>query len=521
MADVVDYSIFKNNRFEVLTQDGFKDFKGVIKGKNYNKLIIHTYKNSLICTPKHKLMVDDNKYTFAKDLKIGDTIYNGIVIIDIIKVNNTKPVYEFLEIKDNHTYYANGFLSKQCLLIDEQAFIEPNIMKEFWSAVYPTISSSDNAKVLIASTPNGVGNLFHKLWEVSKEKGSGWGRLEVPWSNVPGKTKEWADQERMTLGDEQFQQEYECKFLESGGSNISQELYNELQKSCRKPRIEHDDGAYKIFEQPNIKDRMYCAGVDIGEGVGKCASTVCVFDITELTRIEQVATYHCTDIGPYEFARRVNEVMTHWGKPPLAVERNNTGGGIVINTLDKEYNYPNLVNFATKQGNRDYSHLKGVTSSTNTKYHGVENMFYLLKDHRRVVLHDEDYLKELNTFVSKGSGKWGKKSDSYFDDRVDAMMWALVCVHEMVVNQYFNVVRWDDNKKPILIQAMYEAFGRKDMNYLFGSEENNYGIDSVFMGDGGWGDDSEMDNIIDAGWLTPTQDADSGWASYHPAPNYS
>ena len=151
--------------------------------------------------------------------------------------------------------------------------------------------------------------------------------------------------------------------------------------------------------------RIYVAGVDIGEGVNACASTICILDVTELTHIEQVATYHCNDVGPYEFAKKVNEVMSHWGNPPLAVERNNTGGGAVITALDKEFHYPNLIHFAFKQGNLNYNAFKGITSSTNTKYHGVMNMFYWFKDQRRVKLHDINYLKELNTFVRHKNNK--------------------------------------------------------------------------------------------------------------------
>jgi hypothetical protein len=520
MADLTNYNIYKNKDFQILTDEGFKDFEGIIEGQNPIKLRM-TFSNGsiLLCTPKHKIILKDLNYKYAKDLSVGDIVYNGIIITDIEKQENDELVYDILHVHDNHRFIVNGILSHQCLICDELAFVDDGMAREFWSAILPTVSNNPNAKVLVASTPNGVGNLYHEVWETAQNPKSGWGHIKVPWYEIPGKTKEWAAQERITLGDDKFEQEYECKFLEGGDSCISEELYLQLQKRCIKPHITLYDGAYNVFVEPNVKDRIYVAGVDIGEGVGACYSTISIFDITEMTEIEQVATYSSNDVGPYEFARILNEIMGHWGKPPLAVERNNTGGGVVITRLDKDFNYPNLINFATKQGNIDRSHLKGVTSSTNTKYHGVMNLFYWLKTQKRVILRDIETLKELNTFVRHKNEKWAKKSDSHFDDRVDAMIWALIAVHEMVVSQFFTVEMWDDNKKPLLLKPLYSSTMDSSQRYAFGNENNNYGIDQILLPMGG-DNDPFIQEMNDMGWLTPEQNNQSGWSSYEPAEKY-
>jgi hypothetical protein len=516
MADLTNYKIYKNDKYQVLTQDGFKDFKGIIKGNNPLKIRIHAYKKSLICTPKHKIMINNVDWIYAEDLNNGDKIYGGITVISADRFESDDHVYEFLEVDGGHTYLVNGILSHQCLIVDEMAHIDVGIMEEFWAAVYPTISSNDKAKVLIASTPNSVGNKFHDLWEKSHIPKSGWGYARVPWFDVPGKTEEWAAQQRIDLGDDMFEQEYECKFLEGGDSCIPEDLYNELQKRCISPRVTMYDGKYKIFAEPNIKDRIYVAGVDIGEGVGACASTINIMDVTEMTAIEQVATYHSTSVGPYEFARQLNDILGHWGKPPVAIERNNSGGGVVVTRMDKDYNYPNIIHFATKQGNMSYGHLKGVTSSTNTKYHGVMNMFYWLKTQRRVILRDIDTLKELNTFVRHKNEKWAKKSDSYLDDRVDAMLWSLIAIHEMVVKQYFTILMWDDNKKPLMLKPLYHVFDSKENRYVFGGEDNNFGVDRLIMPT--FDHDPHLDEMNDIGWLLPEQAGHT--PSYEPAEKY-
>ena len=122
MADLKNYKVYKNTQFEVLTDDGFKDFKGLIVGENRNKLKLEFDKGiSLVCTPKHKLMINKKDFVYAKDLTVNDRIFNGITINNITKFESDEKVYEFLHVQDNHQYYVNDILSKNCLIVDEMA----------------------------------------------------------------------------------------------------------------------------------------------------------------------------------------------------------------------------------------------------------------------------------------------------------------------------------------------------------------------------------------------------------------
>lgn len=125
MADFKTHKTFKNTNFEVLTHEGFKDFKGIMVGENDIKIVLQFSGNKkLTCTEKHKIVLLDGSFKYADDLKIGDIVYGGYELLCKNKVNSDKPVYEFLDVKDNHSYYVNGLLSKQCLILDELAFLE-------------------------------------------------------------------------------------------------------------------------------------------------------------------------------------------------------------------------------------------------------------------------------------------------------------------------------------------------------------------------------------------------------------
>ena len=55
------------------------------------------------------------------------------------------------------------------IFLDEFAFVPTNVASDFFSSVYPTISSGKSTKVIIVSTPNGM-NLFYKLWTDAENK---------------------------------------------------------------------------------------------------------------------------------------------------------------------------------------------------------------------------------------------------------------------------------------------------------------------------------------------------------------
>ena len=110
--------------------------------------------------------------------------------------------------------------SYNIIFLDEFAFIPPNIADQFFSSVYPTISSGKSSKVIIVSTPHGM-NMFYKMWNDSIHKRSDYVPIEVHWSEVPGRDEKWKEQTIRNTSEEQFQQEFECDFLGSVNTLIS------------------------------------------------------------------------------------------------------------------------------------------------------------------------------------------------------------------------------------------------------------------------------------------------------------
>jgi hypothetical protein len=219
MADLINYCIIENTEFEILTEKGFKDFKGIIIGSNNQKIKI-TYDNGdyIICTPLHKIMINDCDFICADALSIGSIIYGNKKILNIENMENNDSVYEFLEIKDTHTYFANNILCHQCIIIDEAAHIEPHLMDDFWASVIPVISSSKKrtTKIFMVSTPKGTGNLFYEIFTKAQkgedDENMAWHAETLYWHEVPGRGKLWkADMIEALHGDKMlFEQEFNC-----------------------------------------------------------------------------------------------------------------------------------------------------------------------------------------------------------------------------------------------------------------------------------------------------------------------
>jgi len=97
------------------------------------------------------------------------------------------------------------------LVLDELAFIESHLVDEFWKSVYPIVSSSKKSKIFIASTANGTGNLFHKLYTGAEENQNGWECDKILWNEIPGRDDKWKRETIATIGSiDAFNQEFNC-----------------------------------------------------------------------------------------------------------------------------------------------------------------------------------------------------------------------------------------------------------------------------------------------------------------------
>ena len=406
--------------------------------------------------------------------------------------------------------------SVSLLCLDEFAFVDSGLLDAFWASVYPVISSSKKAKIFAVSTPNGVGNLFHQLYTGSIKTGkewNGWVSERIDWWDVPERDEEWKEMTIKTLGSrEKFAQEYENVFISTGETVLDEGLFENLQLEVFEPKFVFDDSSYLIWDEPK-DDRLYVAGVDIGEGLGLNASVAQILDITDLSNIRQVAQYYTRTSSPFLFSQKLNDILIHWGKPPVGIERNNCGAQVVDN-LRNTYQYENIVSWGAKSVDKSLNQRIGIISHVNTKYRGVMNMRYWVNELRAVKISDTNTLMELKDFVRKPNQTWSGRTANTLDDRVMALVWALIVLDNDICPYFFEVVNMDDNLRPQLIKSLDYGFSKKIVNPvgLFTNEagsENSNPLPIIFQNkvnnNAEYTDNPDLEELFSQGWKLPEQ----------------
>ena len=292
-------------------------------------------------------------------------------------------------------------MSFNIIFLDEFAFIPTHIADEFFSSVYPTISSGKSTKVIIISTPKGM-NMFYKLWHDAEKGKNEYTTTEVHWSQVPGRDAAWKEQTIKNTSEEQFNQEFECEFLGS---------VNTLITSSKLKILPYDDpltssAGLDIFEEP-IEGHDYVCTVDVARGITKDYSAFTIIDTTDIP-YKLVAKYRNNKIKPLLFPNIIHQVCTQYNHAYTLIEVNDIGGQVAdIMQFDLEYDNLLMCSMRGRAGQvvgQGFSGSKvqlGVKMSTTVKKTGCANMKQLIEDDK-LVFTDFDIITELTTFIQKG-----------------------------------------------------------------------------------------------------------------------
>ena len=292
-------------------------------------------------------------------------------------------------------------MSFNVIFLDEFAFIPNHIADQFFSSVYPTISSGKSTKVIIISTPHGM-NMFYKLWHDAERKKNEYTTTEVHWSQVPGRDAVWKEQTIANTSEEQFRVEFECEFLGSVDTLIAA---SKLRMLAYDDPIQRNKGL-DVYEKP-IKDHQYTITVDVARGVTKDYSAFTVID-TSTIPYKLVAKYRNNTVKPLLFPNTIYDVATAYNHAFVLVEVNDIGGQIAdMLHFDLEYDNILMASMRGRAGQvvgQGFSGTKvqlGVKMSTTVKKTGCSNMKQLIEDDK-LLISDYDVIAELTTFIQRG-----------------------------------------------------------------------------------------------------------------------
>lgn len=332
-----------------------------------------------------------------------------------------------------------GF-SINLLYLDEFAFLRPNLATEFIASVMPSISSGKTTRCIITSTPNSM-NHFYDMWQTSLDEPQAEAELQkgnnnlyvrsvVTWDQVPGRTEEWANAEKLKIGDQRFRQEYECEFVGSGITLIDYRCLETLKASDPLPFDNSiwppalaeivKDISIRTFKYPEpagameAKGYSYAASIDTAYGMRQDYHVLQIAKVYSNIKCEQVFTMssNCTEVS--DFCRIANIILKFYHNPYLIIEYNGPGKS----TYDYFFNvamYPNIINFDL--------HLRGLWATPTMK----NNVVILLKMYVQrgyIKLHDYNTIMELMSFTKKTQNTWGGGGNTH-DDHVTSLYWII------------------------------------------------------------------------------------------------
>lgn len=332
-----------------------------------------------------------------------------------------------------------GF-SINLLYLDEFAFLRPNLATEFIASVMPSISSGKTTRCIITSTPNSM-NHFYDMWQTSLDEPQAEAELQkgnnnlyvrsvVTWNQVPGRTEEWANAEKLKIGDQRFRQEYECEFVGSGITLIDYRCLETLKasdplpfdNSIWPPALAYivKDISIRTFKYPEpaavmeAKGYSYVASIDTAYGMRQDYHVLQIAKVYSNIKCEQVFTMssNCTEVS--DFCRIANIILKFYHNPFLIIEYNGPGKS----TYDYFFNvamYPNIINFDL--------HSRGLWATPTMK----NNVVILLKMYVQrgyITLHDYNTIMELMSFTKKTQNTWGGGGNTH-DDHVTSLYWII------------------------------------------------------------------------------------------------
>jgi hypothetical protein len=126
-----------------------------------------------------------------------------------------------------------GYSAPSLILADEAAFT----VDELFTALRPMLAVS-RGQLILMSTPFGRRGVFFDTWQSG---GDAWQRISVPATDCPRISAEFLKQERESMSEWRFRQEYMCEFVETVDQIFSYDVIRAAFDPAVKPLFSSDE----------------------------------------------------------------------------------------------------------------------------------------------------------------------------------------------------------------------------------------------------------------------------------------
>ena len=408
---------FRDNRFSIINKSRQLGISTLVAGYSLWTMLFNKDKTVLCLATKQetaKGMVEkvqfmyNNLPTWLRGSKpISDNKLS-------LKLANNSQIVATSAASDAGRSYAVSLL-----LIDEAAFIEG--IDKIYTSIKPTIATGGG--IIALSSPNGIGNWFHKMYTEAQISKNDFYPIELKWNLHPDRDEQWEATERANMSPREFAQEYDCDFLGSGNSVVEPDILSFYEQTYIQEPIERRfmGGDFWIWNYADYgRSYIVCADVARGDSTDYSA-----FHVIDIESCEQVAEYK-SQIGTREYGNMLVAVASEYNNALLVVENANIGWDVVNTIIEKgyqnlyysprSYGEMHIDKWMAKMGSDQT--VPGFTNSQKTRPLVISKMESYIRD-RHFIFHSKRLLEELRVFVWM-HGK-AQAQNGYNDDLVMAV----------------------------------------------------------------------------------------------------
>lgn len=291
------------------------------------------------------------------------------------------------------------------IFIDELAFVSPAIAEEFWGGLLPSLMGAgedSDTSLIIASTPNGTGDLFSDIWFNAVNGTNGFYPVEVKYEEIPGRTEKFEKDMIAKFGKTRFLIEFRCQFLSDKSTLINTHVLESLKHE--EPVFYPDENL--TFWVRSMKGMKVAISCDVGEGVGKDYHAI---HITDVDKFEQIGEFRNNTMTQTEYTKAIIKILQLcWDlgaeEVYYTVENNSIGLGILTLLQNSEAEALDRSTLITHHDSKK----PGMPMNTATKPHGCQKVKDLV-ELGKYKIRSKQLINELKFFV-RGKGSFAAEN---------------------------------------------------------------------------------------------------------------
>lgn len=377
---------------------------------------------------------------------------------------------------------SRGF-SINFLVLDEFAFVRPNIQRGFMASVYPTIIASKVSKMAILSTLPLVKNkteleqnLFWQLRKAAIKGTSDFHYTQIDSYEVPGRDEKFKAKTIENLGGDSlarltYSVEFENKVIFSSAKKLInpdtiKEHQNNLMTPIELKPLTDFEGFVEIYEDYR-PDSFYVMGIDTGKGIESDYSVINMFRYNLLeNKFFQVAHFSSNKIHASKIFPKVAIEMCGWYNHDVMLGcENNDIGYATVNKIDEILQENNIELIFVNLSNSNPAEI-GIRMTKPVRTYIMLDLKSRMEIDQSVIFRCKQTLDEIDTIFENNRGKF---EGLEHDDELFSSCMGLLGYHQ----SYREVLRdfaLDKSTNPVRIGEQAESvFDAKELAYLMHS----------------------------------------------------